>query len=66
MHTYHTSQHTHTHSHTHTGNVIESEGNDRADINLPGNQLQLLKDTVSAAGSSEFVSVADNDVIIMA
>ena len=57
---------THRHTHTHTGKVIESEGTDRADINLPGNQLQLLKDTVSAAGSGEFVSVAGDDVIIMA
>lgn len=32
-----------------TGNVLESEGNDRADINLPGNQLQLLQDAVAAA-----------------
>ena len=30
-----------------TGNSIESEGNDRADINLPGSQLQLLQDAVS-------------------
>ncbi len=32
-----------------TGSVLESEGNDRADINLPGSQLQLLQDAVNAA-----------------
>ena len=30
-----------------TGNSIEAEGNDRADIELPGQQFQLLKDAVS-------------------
>ncbi len=31
-----------------TGSVVESEGNDRADINFPGSQLQLLQDAISA------------------
>ena len=30
-----------------TGNSVEAEGNDRADIELPGQQFQLLKDAVS-------------------
>jgi hypothetical protein len=34
-----------------TGNVLESEGHDRSDINLPGNQLQLLQDAVDTATS---------------
>ena len=38
-----------------TGNSIESEGNDRADIELPGKQFQLLQDAVSY--SSTFVCV---------
>ena len=33
------------------GNVLESEGRDRSDINLPGNQLQLLQDAVDTATS---------------
>ena len=31
------------------GSVLESEGNDRADINLPGQQLKLLQDAASSA-----------------
>ena len=41
--------------HTPAGNFIEAEGRDRADINLPGYQLQLLQDTVNVAGNSEFI-----------
>ena len=33
----------------HTGKVLESEGNDRADINLPGQQLKLLQDAANSA-----------------
>ena len=29
------------------GQAVESEGNDRADLMLPGSQLQLLKDAVA-------------------
>ena len=29
-----------------TSSLLESEGNDRADINMPGSQLQLLQDVV--------------------
>eukprot|EP00731_Ephydatia_muelleri_P029897 Em0021g420a len=32
-----------------TGSIVESEGNDRADINLPGSQLQLLQDAASVS-----------------
>ena len=32
-----------------TGSVLESEGNDRADINLPGQQLTLLQEAASSA-----------------
>ena len=32
-----------------TGSELEREGHDRSDINLPGNQLQLLKDIASVA-----------------
>ena len=31
------------------GSVLESEGNDRANINLPGQQLKLLQDAASSA-----------------
>ena len=31
------------------GNDVEREGSDRADISLPGSQLQLLQDAVGAA-----------------
>ena len=31
-----------------TGAAIESESNDRVDIQLPGDQLQLLKDATAA------------------
>ena len=34
--------------------VLETEGHDRSDINLPGSQLQLLQDTASSA-SGELV-----------
>ena len=30
-----------------TGQALESEGNDRNDLNLPGQQLQLLLDVVN-------------------
>ena len=32
---------------TAAGNVIEREAHDRADINLPGSQLQLLQDATN-------------------
>ena len=32
------------------GKYLESEGHDRADINLPGLQLQMLKDAEGASG----------------
>ena len=31
------------------GMVLETEGHDRSDINLPGSQLQLLQDSASSA-----------------
>ena len=31
------------------GNVLESDGHDQSDINLPGNQLQLLQDATDLA-----------------
>ena len=31
------------------GMVIETEGHDRSDINLPGSQLQLLQDSANTA-----------------
>ena len=33
----------------HAGMVLETEGHDRSDINLPGSQLQLLQDSASSA-----------------
>ena len=36
-----------------TGNILESEGHDRSDLNLPGNQLQLLQDAANSV-TSEF------------
>ena len=35
------------------GRVLETEGHDRSDINLPGSQLQLLQDVTSSV-TSEF------------
>jgi hypothetical protein len=40
--------------HTHipcqlVGMVLETEGHDRSDINLPGSQLQLLQDSANSA-----------------
>jgi len=29
-----------------TGTGLEAEGRDRTDLNLPGNQLQILKDAI--------------------
>jgi beta-glucosidase len=43
-----------------TGEVIESEGNDRKDINLPTNQSQLLMDSVSTAGNAPVILVLFN------
>ena len=37
-----------------SGNVLEHEGYDRKDINLPGSQLQLLQDVTNLV-SSEFI-----------
>ena len=34
-----------------TGKVLETEGHDRSDINLPGSQLQLLQDTTNIVTS---------------
>ena len=33
----------------HVGSELEREGHDRSDINLPSNQLQLLKDVSTVA-----------------
>ncbi|XP_052810014.1 uncharacterized protein LOC128238290 isoform X5 [Mya arenaria] len=35
-----------------TGWLVEGEGNDRADMNLPGNQSQLLTDAIKYGGGS--------------
>ena len=35
----------------HTGNILEHEDHDRSDLNLPGNQLQLLQDAADMATS---------------
>ena len=35
----------------HVGMRLETEGHDRSDINLPGNQLQLLQDATDSATS---------------
>ncbi|XP_019615390.1 PREDICTED: probable beta-D-xylosidase 6 [Branchiostoma belcheri] len=43
-----------------TGAAIESEGRDRADLSLPGKQLQLLKDAVSYASSKPVVLLLFN------
>jgi hypothetical protein len=39
----------------HAGSNLEREGYDRTDINLPGNQLQLLKDVTESASSNYFI-----------
>ena len=36
-------------NHNIIGNPLEREGHDRADINLPGSQLQLLQDAARSA-----------------
>ncbi|XP_035663483.1 probable beta-D-xylosidase 6 [Branchiostoma floridae] len=53
-----------------TGAGIESEGRDRADLSLPGKQLQLLKDAVSYvvlllfnAGPLDISWAKDNDAV---
>ena len=33
------------------GNILEHEDHDRSDLNLPGNQLQLLQDAANSATS---------------
>ena len=33
------------------GNILEHEDHDRSDLNLPGNQLQLLQDATNTATS---------------
>ncbi|KAI8507871.1 hypothetical protein Bbelb_141110 [Branchiostoma belcheri] len=43
-----------------TGAAIESEGRDRADLSLPGKQLQLMKDAVSYASSKPVVLLLFN------
>lgn len=43
-----------------TGRAVESEGNDRPDINFPGQQLQLLKDAVAASSNAPVVLVLYN------
>ncbi|XP_025097185.1 probable beta-D-xylosidase 2 [Pomacea canaliculata] len=43
-----------------TSNMIESEGNDRADLELPGKQLQLLQDAVTAADGKPVVLLLFN------
>ena len=35
------------------GATLEREGSDRADINLPGQQLQLLKDAAETTSGSD-------------
>ena len=35
---------------------MESEGNDRADINLPGSQLQLLQDAASVTKGESYLT----------
>ena len=35
----------------HVGKNLETEGHDRSDINLPGDQLQLLQDVTDSATS---------------
>jgi beta-glucosidase len=39
---------------------LESEGNDRADIEFPGNQLQLLKDAEMASGNAPIILILFN------
>jgi beta-glucosidase len=43
-----------------TGGRVESESNDRADLNLPGAQLQLLLDAVQHSGSAPVVLLLFN------
>lgn len=33
------------------GNILEHEDHDRSDLNLPGNQLQLLQDATNTTTS---------------
>ena len=39
----------------HLGSAVEAEGHDKRDINLPGKQLQLLQDTVSAGTDLHYI-----------
>ena len=39
----------------HVGMKLETEGHDRSDINLPGDQLQLLQDATDSATSESSI-----------
>ena len=39
----------------HTGVELETESRDRTDLDLPGNQLQILKDAIFYSKISSFV-----------
>ena len=44
------------------GSAIEAEGHDKRDINLPGKQLQLLQDTVSAGKYMHFTHILSRNL----
>ena len=37
------------------GRFLESEGKDRADIDLPGNQLQMLHNAAATSSNSKYI-----------
>jgi beta-glucosidase len=43
-----------------TGSQVESEGNDRADMQIPGHQQQLLEDTIDASNGAPIVLLLFN------
>ena len=42
-------------TYVHAGVELETEGRDRTDLDLPGNQLQILKDAIFYSKISPFV-----------
>ena len=50
----------------HAGSRLEHEGDDRSDIDLPGNQLQLLQDASESASSKYYnvINITINNYVL--
>ena len=49
-----------------TGHILEGEGNDRPDINIPGHQLDLLKDVTTISGNNGNIKLILEPFLIIA